>query len=86
MNKEKERLNIASKAKDWRAKILANPSEASFKVGGIIFKSAESALQGIKFADPSRRHEVFAMTGMEALRAGREITLAIKPGEARYVY
>ena len=84
MNKEK--LNITSRAKDWRAKILANPSEASFKVGGIIFKSVESALQGIKFADPSRRHEVFAMTGMEALRAGREVTLAIKPGETRYVY
>lgn len=82
----KERLNITSRAKDWRAKILANPSEAFFKLGGNIFKSVESALQGIKFIDPVRRQEVFAMTGMEALRAGREVTLSIKKGEIRHVY
>lgn len=83
---EKERLNITSRAKDWRAKILANPSDASFRIGDDIFKSVESALQGIKFADFLRRQEVFAMTGLEALRAGRETTLFIKPGEMRYVY
>lgn len=83
---EKERLNITSRAKDWRAKILANPSEAPFRIGGINFKSVESALQGIKFGDLVRRQEVFAMNGMDSLHAGREVTLSIKPGEVRYVY
>jgi len=82
----KERLNITSRAKDWRAKILANPSETPFRIGDIVFNSVESALQGIKFVDPLQRQEVFAMTGFEALRIGREITLSIKPGEIRFVF
>jgi hypothetical protein len=81
-----DKLNIRSDAKDWRAKILANPAESPFIIGEFMFRCVEAPLQGIKFEDPAMRKEVFAMGGMEALRAGRKVTEAIKKGEQAFVY
>jgi len=38
----------------------------------------EAPLQGIKFRDQSMREKVFAMSGIDALRAGRPITISLR--------
>lgn len=83
---KKKILNIRSDSKDWRGAILANPADTPFRIGKYLFPSVESALQGIKFKDIATMEKVFAMDGMNALRAGREITKLQKPGQASYVH
>lgn len=81
-----ERLNIRSDSPDWRAKILGNLSYTPFKIGDREFKCVEAPLQGIKFGDKQRREEIFAMKGMDALKAGRQVTYAIASGQNFYVH
>ncbi|MFA5986378.1 MAG: hypothetical protein WC819_03460 [Parcubacteria group bacterium] len=86
VQKNKDSLNIRYRSEDWRGQILSNPATTPFAIGSHIFPSVESPLQGIKFADIAEREEIFAMDGMDALRAGREITHSIQKGEKRFVY
>lgn len=80
------KINITSDSKDPVAKILSNLAYTPFSYEGRTFKCVEAALQGIKFKNKSKRESVFLMNGLQALRAGREITLAVKDGEKRYIY
>ncbi len=79
-------LNIHSRSIDWRGKILSNLSATPFVIGAYTMQSVESAVQGIKFADRARREAIFVMSGMDALKVGREITNSLGDGETRYVY
>jgi hypothetical protein len=81
-----ERLNIRSDSLDWRAKILANLPYTPFRISKYFFNCVEAPLQGIKFAELEMREKVFAMTGMEALKAGRQITNSIEEGKTASVY
>ena len=83
---QKERLNIRSNSDDWRAAILTNLAYTPFKIGDYVFPSVESPLQGIKFSNKAKQERVFAMNGIEALRAGRKITESIQDGKKTYVY
>lgn len=82
----KERLNIKSNSPDWRCSILSNLANTPFTVSEILFTSVESALQGIKFSKKEQREGVFRLSGIEALRAGREITRSIDPCKQAFVY
>lgn len=79
-------LNIRADSPDERGAILSNLAPTPFTIGNYTFPSVESALQGIKFSDPKKQQEVFAMDGMSALREGRKVTLAIKEDEVSHVY
>jgi len=81
-----EKLNIRSDSKDWRARILANLPYTPFRIGKYFFKCVEAPLQGIKFAELEMREKVFDMTGMEALKAGRQITNSIEEGRVASIY
>lgn len=81
-----KKLNITSKSKDLNVQILSNLAHTPFSYGGYRFKCIEAALQGIKFSNKIKREKVFKMNGINALKIGREITLAVKEGEKRYVY
>lgn len=81
-----DRLNIISNSSDWRGKILSNLADTPFRIGDRIFPSVESSLQGIKFSDPLDREKVFAMSGREALKAGRVITQSVEDGKDFFVY
>ncbi len=81
-----EKINITSASKDPVAHILSNLADTSFSYGGYNFKCVEAPLQGIKYEDKSEREKVFAMNGLDALKAGRKITESIKDGEVRFVY
>ena len=80
------KINITSQSKNPIAKILSNLTDSSFSYGEYKFKCVEAALQGIKFKNKKQRERVFSMRGLEALKAGRKITLALKDGEKRFVY
>lgn len=84
MKKEKEKINIRSDSKNPIAKILSNLAPTPFSYGKYNFKSVESALQGIKFSDKSKRESVFKMDGLKALREGRG--LQDETNKKRYVY
>jgi hypothetical protein len=45
---DENQLNIRSDSPDPRGRILSNLASTPFQVGGIVFQSVESALQGIK--------------------------------------
>ncbi len=81
-----KKLNITYRSEDPVAKILSNLAPTPFSYGGYKFKCIEGALQGIKFKNKKQREKVFTMTGLEALKAGRAITLSIQDGEERFVY
>jgi hypothetical protein len=81
-----EKLNIRSDSHDWRARILANLPYTPFRIGKYFFKCVEAPLQGIKIAELEMREKVFEMTGMEALRVGRQITNSIEDGKTTSVY
>ncbi len=84
-----EKLNIRSDGENPVAKILSNLAPTPFEYEGIKFASVESALQGIKFKDENIQKEVFAMTGLQALKTGRKITNSIdetKNTKHYYVY
>lgn len=80
------RLNIRFDSPDWRGKILSNLAPTPFRLGPILFPSVESALQGIKFADPEVRARVFAMNGLSALSAGRTVTNSVGRQPEVFVY
>lgn len=79
-------LNIRYRSDDWRGSILSNLADTPFTIGKYTFPSVESALQGIKFADILKRETVFALSGVDALKVGREVTLSMCEGEVRSVY
>ncbi len=79
-------LNIRSDSEDPRGKILSNLAETPFEIGGTVFCSVESALQGIKFKDQKKQQEVFRMSGKAALKAGREVTATINDDTIAFVY
>jgi len=81
-----ESLNIKYRSEDWRGSILSNPADTPFRIGEIIFKSVESALQGIKKRDTKEQNIIFGLDGMSALREGRKITDSIVAGEEYFVY
>lgn len=81
-----EKLNISFGSKDPVAKILSNLAPTPFEYEGYRFKCVEAALQGIKIVNKDERNKVFNMNGMNALKAGRVITMSIKDGDKRYVY
>ncbi len=82
----KQIINIRSHSEDWRGAILSNLAPTPFSINSYHFQSVESALQGIKFFDRSRREEVFRLDGLSALKAGRPITKSITEGSKVYVY
>ena len=82
----KEIINIRSDSDDWRGAILSNLALTPFSINGYNFKSVESALQGIKFFDRSKREEVFRLDGLSALKSGRPITKSITEDALVYVY
>ena len=86
MKKKTGELNIRYRSEDPRGRILSNPASTPFTIGQYTFPSVESALQGIKFADIVQRESVFVLSGMEALKAGRKITLSITDNKMRFVY
>lgn len=81
-----QKINIMSNSKDPVARILSNLAVTPFSYGDYRFKCVEAALQGIKIANKAKREKVFKMNGMNSLKIGREITLAVKDNEKRYVY
>lgn len=81
-----QKINIMLNSKDPIASILSNLAPTPFVYGGYRFKCVEAALQGIKIANRTEREKVFKMNGMQSLKIGREITLAVKDHEKRYVY
>lgn len=79
-----EKINIKSDSKDPIAKVLSNLAYTPFTYGKYNFKSVESALQGIKFSNKSKRENVFKMEGLKALKEGRKLN--IKLNKKIYVY
>ncbi|MFA4942611.1 MAG: hypothetical protein WC564_03185 [Patescibacteria group bacterium] len=79
-------LNIRSNSDDWRAAILSNLANTPIKIGELICPSVESLLQGIKFSDKEKREEIFKMSGIDSLKAGRAITNSINNANESYVY
>ena len=65
------KLNIRSDSPDWRGAILSNLAYTPFRIGRVQFKCVEGALQGIKLSPPHMQKNIFAMSGLNALRAGR---------------
>jgi hypothetical protein len=82
----KNLINITSGSSDPVAAILSNLASTPFSYGGYNFDCVEAPLQGIKFENQEEREKVFAMNGLQALKAGRKITRKIKDDEERYVY
>lgn len=81
-----QKINIMFNSQDPVAHILSNLAITPFSYGGYRFKCVEAALQGIKIANKAKREKVFKMNGMNSLKIGREITLAVRDGEKRCVY
>ena len=81
-----QELNIVLGSADWRGNLLSNLALTPFTVGQYRFPSVESALQGIKFADPEERERVFTLDGPNALRTGRRITATVGDGGEHWVY
>jgi predicted NAD-dependent protein-ADP-ribosyltransferase YbiA (DUF1768 family) len=81
-----KKINITSISDDPIAAILSNLAHTPFTYGGYTFSCVEAALQGIKFEDKEQREKVFAMSGMQALKAGREITMMVNDEEEHFVY
>lgn len=63
------RIDINNKEKP--ANILSSLYDETFEYDDIIFTSAESFYQGLKFKDSKKQARIFAMTGKAAKKAGK---------------
>lgn len=68
-------LNIYSKSKDPRGRLLSNFAVTPFELDGIQIRSLEGMLQGIKFPEgDARREQAFGTAGLAAKVLGRKAT------------
>ena len=70
-------INVSLGNENPKYAVLSNLARTPFKFDTYLFPTVEGFIQGLKFKDRGKQHEVFGLDGKEALKAGRVITRSI---------